>query len=97
MLSEVNKDNPIFISFLLYFVPTPHAYFDPLPHLIVFQNPWSPPIYFNPPPIYYEPESTKYKPQVGHSLSQGVSGITEMGIGAGEGFGPLSRFKIIKV
>ena len=28
-VNEVNKDNPIFVSFLLYFVPTPPAYFDP--------------------------------------------------------------------
>ena len=50
MLSEinkVNKDNPIFVSFLLYFVPIslPPAYFDP--RLINFQNPWSPPFIMN--------------------------------------------------
>ena len=97
MLSEVNKvnkDNPIFISFLLYFVPTPCAYFDSPPFNNFSKSLKTPPFILTP-PIYYEPESTKYKPQVGHS--QGVSGITEMGIEAGEGFGPLSRFKIIKV
>ena len=55
MLSKVNKDNPIFVSFLLYFVPIPPAYFDPPPRLLIFQNPWRPPVYFEP-PVYYEPE-----------------------------------------
>ena len=58
MLSEVNKvskDNPIFVSFLLYFLPTPPLILTP--RLLIFQNPWSPPVYFDPPPVYYEPES----------------------------------------
>ena len=58
MLSEVNKDNPIFVSFLLYFVQPPRLFWPP--HLLIFQNPWSPPprlFWPPPPPVYYEPES----------------------------------------
>ena len=43
MLSEVNKvnkDNPIFVSFLLY-VSNPRLF---------FQNPWSPSVSLDPPP-----------------------------------------------
>ena len=60
MLSEVNKvdkDNPILVFFLLYFVPTPRLFWPP--RLLIFQNPWSPPVYFDP-PVYYEPESTRF-------------------------------------
>ena len=63
MLSEVNKvnkDNPIFVSFLLDFVTTLLRLFWP-PRLLIFQNPWSSPVYFDPPPVYYEPESTKFQ------------------------------------
>ena len=60
MLSEVNKvnkDNPIFVSFLLYFVSTPSAYFDPPPPFNIFSKSLkAPPHYFDP-PIYYEPGS----------------------------------------
>ena len=50
MLSEVNKvdkDNPIFVSFLLYFVPP--AYFDP-----PFNN-FSKSLNRPPPPVYFDP------------------------------------------
>ena len=55
MLSEVNKvnkDNPIFVSFLLYLVltPTPTRLFWP-PGLLIFQNSWSPPFILTPPSI----------------------------------------------
>ena len=50
MLSEVNKDNPIFVSFLLYFVPHPPAYSDP-PFINFSKS-------LKPPPVYYEPESS---------------------------------------
>ena len=41
MLNELNKvfkDNPIFVSSLLYFVPTPPFILTP-PRLTIFQNP----------------------------------------------------------
>ena len=53
MLSEVNKvfkDNPNFVSSLLYFVLM-HSPFILSPSLINFQNPWSPPVYIWPPPF----------------------------------------------
>ena len=39
-----NKDNPILVSFLLYFVPT-H------PRLLIFQSPWSTPLFILIPPF----------------------------------------------
>ena len=64
MLSEVNKvnkDNPIFVSFLLHFVTTLLRLFWFPPRLLIFQNPCSSPVYFDLPPAYYEPESTKFQ------------------------------------
>ena len=54
MLSEVNKDNPVFVSFLLYFVPTPRL-FDPPPPFINFSKS------LKPSPVYYEPERNSQK------------------------------------
>ena len=45
MLSKVNKDNPIFVSFLLYFVPTPPLILTPL--FFKFSKSLKPP----PPPL----------------------------------------------
>ena len=42
-VNKVNKDNPIFVSFLLYFVPTPP--------LILSPRLLKPPVYFDPPPF----------------------------------------------
>ena len=55
MLSEinkVNKDNPIFVSFLLYFVPIspPPAYFDP--PFNKFSKSLKPSVYYEPESIY---------------------------------------------
>ena len=61
MLSKVNKDNPIFISSLLYFVPTPPppAYFDPPPHLLIFWKPWSSPVILTPPSFIMNPRVSR--------------------------------------
>ena len=53
MLSEVNtKDNPIFVSFLLYFVPTPPP--------LILTTPFNNLSKSLKPPVYYEPESIPY-------------------------------------
>ena len=64
MLSEANKvdkDNPIFVSFLLYFVPPPpRLIWTPIYQFFkIFEAP--PPVYFDPHPVYYEPESITLK------------------------------------
>ena len=37
----------LFLSLFFYILPPPHLFWPP--HIIIFQNPWGPPIYFDPP------------------------------------------------
>ena len=55
-VNKVNKDNPVFVSFLLCFVPTPPLILT-LP-FINFSKSLKPPLYFDL-PVYYEPGSKR--------------------------------------
>ena len=71
MLSEVNKvnkDNPIFVSFFWDFVTTLLRLFWP-PRLLISQNPWSSPVYFDPLPFIMKLKVPSFKFQTNNILT----------------------------